>query len=304
MSIVVVGSANTDMVVTVPTIPAQGETVLGNSFNTYLGGKGANQAVAAVRAGGDVTFIASVGQDNFGAEAITRFTQEGINTTAIIRDAKTSGVALIMVNPEGKNCIAVSPEANGKLLPKHIDIQKDTIHESDVVLAQLETPITTITHLGKVANESKATFILNPAPAQPLPDALLACVDIITPNETEAHSLTGVTVNDERSAKQAANLLHDKGVKTVIITLGEQGSYLSCDEHQVMIPAHKVNAVDTTAAGDTYNGSLACAIVAGKPIEEAVRFATAASALSVMRNGALDSAPMLDDIKAFMREKG
>ena len=299
MSIIVIGSANTDMVVTVPTIPREGQTILGNSFNTYLGGKGANQAVAAARAGGDVIFIASLGQDSFADVAIAAFEKEGIDTHCIIREAENSGVALIMVNEQGKNCIAVAPEANMQLSVQHIQGNRETLLKADVVLAQLETPIDTIMEIARITRTIDAPFILNPAPAQTLSDELLNLIDVITPNESEAKMLTGIDVIDEESAHRAAMILKDKGIATVIITMGEQGAYLCDESYQELIPAHKVDAVDSTAAGDIFNGALALALASKKEILQAVKFSNTASALSVMKHGAQASAPTLGDIEHF-----
>lgn len=300
MSIVVVGSSNTDMVVTVPAIPGEGETVLGSNFTTYRGGKGANQAVAAARAGAEVTFIACIGQDGFGDEALDSFAQYQIDTGHVIRYPGRSGVALIMVDANGNNCIAVSPESNAALLPEHIVLNKEVIQQASVVLAQLETPLETIVTLSTWVSAT-TTFIVNPAPAQALDAALLARVDVITPNKTEAEILTGIAVVDLDSAHQAAVVLRQQGVTTVIITLGEQGALVDDDSYSGLVSGHVVQAVDTTGAGDVFNGALAQALVLNLPIVEAVEFANAAAALSVLEPGAQASAPSLSEIEKLLR---
>lgn len=303
MSIVVVGSANTDMVVNVERIPQQGETILGHGFSTHQGGKGANQAVSAARIGESVSFIACIGNDDFGQRALTSYLKEGINTEHIHQTGESSGVALIVVNENGKNAIAVSPEANALLQPKHLDAAEDTLASADIVLAQLETPLDTIVHLANmVANYPNTCFILNPAPAQALPEGLLHQVDIITPNEYEASVLTGIEITDEQSAREAAITLKQKGIKTVIITLGEQGAYLLDDQHDTLIPSFLVNAVDTTAAGDVFNGALACALMKKRNMLDAVRYACAASALAVQKPGAQRSAPKKEAIDALLSD--
>lgn len=302
MSIVVVGSSNTDLVVNVPKIPLEGETILGSKFRTHKGGKGANQAVAASRLGADTTFIACIGNDDFGNRAIKSYNEEGINTKYIQREGETSGVALITVSDQGRNTISVSPESNGLLSPKHIDQALDVIRKAKVVLTQFEIPIPTIEYLIKRCNECSAKFILNPAPALKLPEYLFKFIDIITPNETEAESLTGIKVTDEKSANLSAAKLIQKGVKEVIITLGDKGAYLHSKTQQKLIPGFKVNAIDTTAAGDTFNGALAYSITQNKPTEEAIIFANAASALAVTKNGAQSSTPKFSDVNKFLNK--
>ena len=272
MSIVVIGSSNTDMVVNVGHIPQEGETVLGSGFSIHKGGKGANQAVAAARLGGDVTYIANIGNDEFGDNAISSYEKECINTDHIYRDGNTSGVALIMVSDEsGKNCIAVSPESNNLLSPQNVSDKSEIIKNADVVLVQLETPIETVEKIAQIISDTSTTFILNPAPGRALSDELLSRVDVITPNETEAEILTGVKVTDESTASKAAKILCEKGVATTIITRGSQGAYIYSKNHSQLVPAKKVKAVDTTAAGDTFNGALAKCIVSGESIYKSNR---------------------------------
>lgn len=299
--VVVVGSSNTDMVVKVPHLPAPGETVLGTEFQIAAGGKGANQAVAAARADGRVTLIASIGKDSFGEEALRGFMRDGINIDLVFRvhDAP-SGVALIMVDEQGENSIAVATGANGKLLPKDIEPFASTLGDADVVVLQLEIPLETVEAAARIASEQGTCVILNPAPAQELPDALLKHVSILTPNESEVALLTGVDVSDEAGLARAATVLRERGVRNVLITLGARGTYVAADGTEQVIPSFEVKAVDTTAAGDVFNGALAADLAEGKDLLEAVRFASAAAALSVTKIGAQPSAPNRAEIHAFM----
>lgn len=290
--IVVIGSTNTDMVVKSARIPAPGETILGGRFLMNPGGKGANQAVAAARLGGDVTFVAKVGDDLFGREAKALFRKEGINATYVFTDAEEpSGVALIMVDAKGENCISVASGANGELSPDDIDAVEDRIAHADMVLLQLETPLATVQYAADLAVGKGVAVILNPAPACELPSDLYECLEVITPNESEAELLTGIRVTDEASAAEAARALCDKGVLQVVITMGAKGAYVYDGADGVMVPAVKVEAVDTTAAGDVFNGALAVALAEECPLVEAVRFAVKASAVAVTRMGAQASAP-------------
>ncbi len=290
--ILVIGSSNTDMVIKTEHLPAPGETILGGNFFMNAGGKGANQAVAAARLNGDVTFIAKVGNDVFGKEAIELFNKENINTDFVFIDDKNpSGVALITVDEKGENCIAVAQGANGNLLLDDVLTLEHVLKQADIILVQLEIPIKTIEYAATIAKQNNKTFILNPAPACALSDELLSKISIITPNEKEASMLSGIEVRDINSAKQAANVLSAKGIKTVIITLGEEGALLYANNQFNLISTNKVNAVDTTAAGDVFNGALAVALSEKKSIEEAVRFANIAASISVTRLGAQASAP-------------
>ncbi len=301
MSIVVVGSSNSDMVVKVPHIPIPGETVMGGDFQIHKGGKGANQAVAAARSGGQVTFIANIGCDELGDAAIRHFAKENIDTTYIIRDKERSGVALIMVTTAGENIIAVSPESNALLTPTHIETCANVLQQADIILVQLEIPLETVMKISELAQQYKVKLILNPAPAQALPQKLLQNVNIITPNETEASSLTQVVVKDIQSAKQAGECLMRLGVEQVIITLGKRGSLLATKSGFYHFPAYQVTTIDTTAAGDVFNGVLAKSLVAGDDIKTAVGYANAASALSVTLSGAQSAAPNAAAITDFLR---
>jgi len=301
MSIVVIGSSNTDMIIKVPRIPKAGETILGGVFTTAAGGKGANQAVAAARAGGKVAFVARVGDDMFGDQAIKAFIKDGINVEHVIKDKTApSGVAEIFVAQDGENSIAVASGANANLSVNDVLNAKKQITRAKIVIMQLETPIDTIHAAARLCYEHGVDVILNPAPAQPLPDELFKFITVITPNETEVELLTGIHVIDEKTAGQAAKILHDKQIATVIITLGVKGAYLSTPEFKGIISGFKVTAVDTTAAGDVFNGALAVALAEKGNLIEAVTFANAAAALSVTKLGAQPSAPFHKEIQVFL----
>ena len=295
--VVVVGSSNTDMVIKADHLPVPGETILGGEFLMNPGGKGANQAVAAARLGASVDFVARVGNDLFGRESLNGFEQENINTDFIVVDAENpSGIATITVDRKGENCIAVASGANLALSPADIDLALAQIQAADVILMQLEVPISTIEHTAALGSKFGKCVILNPAPAQTLSDKLLAQLDVITPNETEAKILTGINVVDQKSAERAAHILREKGVGTVVITLGAQGAFVQSEAGSKMVPTRKVTPVDTTAAGDTFNGALAVGLANGQSIEVAVEFANQAAAISVTRMGAQSSAPRLAEL--------
>ena len=301
--IVVIGSSNTDMIVKMPRIPQPGETILGGKFSTAAGGKGANQAVGAARAGGSVALIARLGADMFGDRALRKFTDDGIQTDHITRDENApSGVALIFVDEKGENSIAVASGANANLSAEDIQNAADTIASADIVLMQLEIPLATVQAAARIAADNPAKVILNPAPAQALPDELLQRVTILTPNESEAEILTGIKVETEAQAADAARALQAKGIETVIITLGPRGAYVVSADYEGLIPSYKVTAVDSTAAGDIFNGVLAVSLAEKKPIPDAVRFASAAAALSVTKLGAQPSAPKRNEIENFLND--
>lgn len=303
-TIIVIGSSNTDMIVQTPHLPRPGETVLGGTFSTAAGGKGANQAVAAAKVGGSVTFVARVGQDGFGDQAVQGFADQGINVDYVVRDSQApSGVALISVDDHGENCIVVASGANNNLGVEDLNTAADVMASADTVLMQLETPLETVEAAARMAHEQGSRVILNPAPACELSDALLGHVSILTPNETEAELLTGITVTDEDSAQKAAEALIGRGVETVILTLGAAGAYVYTEGFQAMVPSYPVDPVDTTAAGDTFNGVLAVALAEGRSLEQAVTFANAAAALSVTRLGAQPSAPDRESVEAFLEEQ-
>lgn len=296
-SIVIIGSSNTDMVIKSPHLPAPGETILGGTFFMNAGGKGANQAVAAARLGGHVSFIAKVGKDIFGKEAILLFKKEGIDISSVLKDKKNpSGVALITVDDKGENCISVASGANAALTPANVKKFKSKIEEASILLMQLETPLDTISFAASHAAMHGVRIIINPAPAAPLPDELLSKLSVITPNEKEAEMLTGVPVFDVSSAEKAARLLYEKGVGSIIITMGSKGALLLHENKCSLVETVKVDAVDTTAAGDVFNGALAVALSEGKNMEDAVRFACRAASISVTRLGAQSSAPYLHEL--------
>jgi len=294
--IVVIGSSNTDMVVKSGKLPLPGETILGGIFLMNAGGKGANQAVAAARLGGNVVFVSKVGNDIFGIQIIERLKNENINTEYVFVDEKNpSGTALIMVNDAGENCIVVAPGANANLLPADITHIKN-LADAEIILMQLEIPMETIETVAKKAKSVLQKLIINPAPAQPLSDELLNGLFLITPNETEAKLLTGITVTDATTASQAAEVFLHKGVENVIITLGRQGAYFQNCNLKLKVNAPVVQAIDTTAAGDTFNGAIAVALEEKMDWEDALKFSVEASSISVTRMGAQSSVPYRNEI--------
>lgn len=300
-NILVVGSSNTDMIIKMKKMPKPGETVIGGRFSMAAGGKGANQAVAAARAGGNVTFIGRVGCDIFGETALKGFIEDGLNVDNVIKDTvEPSGVALIFVDENAENSIAVASGANAALIPKDINDCAHAIGKTDILLMQLETPIDTIETAAKIAAENNVIVILNPAPAQKLNKKLLKLVSIITPNETETELLVGFPIKNEKDADRAAKVFMELGIKTVIVTLGSKGAFVFSDSFKGLVPAFSVKAIDTTAAGDVFNGALAVGLSEGKHIKDAVVFASAAAALSVTKMGAQTSAPKREDIDKFI----
>lgn len=309
----VIGSSNTDMVIKGSKLPAPGETVIGGTFLMNPGGKGANQAVAAARlvavtsstanllpVPSAVTFVANVGNDIFGRQALQQFERESIRTDFVTTDPdEPSGVALIGVDRQGENCIMVASGANARLGQAQVAEALAAETETTVVLLQLETPISTVDYAIRQSHARRMRVVLNPAPAQPLDAALLACLYVITPNESEAELLTGVRVTDENTAEQAARRLHEAGVPNVVITLGARGAYLSTPSCALLIAAPLVTATDTTAAGDCFNGALAVAIAEGRDLPEAVAFACKAASISVTRMGAQASLPHRHEVDSL-----
>ena len=304
--IVVVGSSNTDLIIKVPEIPRPGETLLGGKFMTFPGGKGANQAVAVARAGGDVIFIASVGDDPYGEEAIKGYRLENINIENIkVCKGVPSGIAMITISDIGENAITVAPGANAELTPADLEEIEEPFLEADYMLIQLETPLETVQKAVELCIEFNTRVILNPAPAAELPDEILKRVSIITPNVIEAERLTGITVTNESTASVAADALHQRGIETVIITMGAMGAYLSdrATGTRKMVPGFSVKAVDTTAAGDVFNGQLAVSLAEGRQLKRAIIEAHAAAALSVQKLGAQTSIPRREETDYFLEEK-
>jgi len=295
--ILVIGSSNTDMVIKTNNFPAPGETILGGRFLMNAGGKGANQAVAAARLGGMVTFIGKIGDDIFGKQAVQQLEDEGINVNFVAVDHENpSGVAMITVDHKGENSIVVAPGSNGTLSSGDFNKALSELQDAEFVLMQLEIPIPTVEYIAQIAAQKQKKVILNPAPAAKLSDELLQNLYIITPNETEAELLTQIKVTDEQSALKAAEALHKKGVEIVIITMGAAGAFLLINGESEIIHASKVKAVDTTAAGDTFNGALAVGLSEGKTIQESIAFANKAAAISVTRIGAQSSVPYRKEI--------
>ncbi|MGI8582657.1 MAG: ribokinase [Chitinophagaceae bacterium] len=291
-TIIVIGSSNTDMVLKTERFPKPGETILGGDFFMFQGGKGANQAVAAARLGGEVTFICKVGADLFGDNAINHYSKENINVSQISKAESTpSGVALITVNAEGENEIVVASGANALLSPKDIESAQEILSTAEYFLTQLETPLSTVEYLANYARSHKKKLILNPAPAAAIPSSIYEGLFLITPNETEAEILTGIEVTNEETAKQAAEVLKTKGVINIIITMGSKGAYVYTGGFKGIIETCKVKAIDTTAAGDVFNGALPVALSKNKCWKEAVEFACKAAAFSVTQMGAQSSAP-------------
>ncbi|MHA6963810.1 ribokinase [Zobellella denitrificans] len=302
MTLTVAGSINIDHVIRLPQFPRPGETLTGRDYRIVPGGKGANQAVAAARAGAATRFVACVGEDALADSLVAGFAADGIDTTAIDTVAGVNtGVALIQVNDNGENTIALAAGANGELTPARLERHSAALN-CEQLLLQLEIPLDTNLAAARAAKAQGARVVLNPAPARSLPDELLALVDLITPNETEAEQLTGVAVSDDAGAAAAAEALHAKGIDTVIITLGARGVWLSERGQGRRVPGFSVQAVDTTAAGDTFNGALAAALQQGRPLAQAVRFAQAAAAISVTRPGAQTSVPFRAEIEALLEQ--
>lgn len=303
--LVVLGSINADHILNINQFPQPGETVIGQQYKVAFGGKGANQAVAAGRSGADIAFIACVGADDIGERIRQQLATDRIDTQPIeaIADS-TTGVALIFVNAEGENVIGIDAGANAAVTPDYLNRYRQRVIDADALLMQLESPLETVIAAAKLAKQHQTQVILNPAPACELPDELLAMIDMITPNETEAQRLTGIAVNNDADAERAANILHDKGIGCVIITLGSRGVWLSEKGKGELVPGFKVKAVDTIAAGDTFNGALVTALLEGKVMSDAVRFAHAAAAIAVTRPGAQPSVPWREEIDAFLQQQG
>ncbi|WP_286313014.1 ribokinase [Romboutsia ilealis] len=298
-NICVIGSLNMDLVVNVDAMPKPGQTIIGSNFKEVPGGKGANQAVAMARLNGNVSMIGKVGEDGFGQTLINSLKNDKVDTTYIQTTKGSTGVALITVDKNAQNSIVVSPGANFEVKEEDIDNNIKAIENSDIVVLQLETPLNTIKYALNKAKELNKYTILNPAPAVKLDDEIIKNVDLLTPNETELEIISGVSIETEEDIQKAAQIMIKKGVKELIVTLGSKGSLYINKEKSMFKKAYKVEAVDTTAAGDSYTGALAVALSQDKGIEDAMDFASKVGALSVLKEGAQSSLPTLEDVKNF-----
>ncbi|HEX9188945.1 MAG TPA: ribokinase [Vicinamibacteria bacterium] len=299
--VVVVGSSNVDLVMKLPRLPKVGETVTDGVFAQVFGGKGANQAVGAARAGGDVAFVGCVGDDAYGGQVIESLRADGIDTRFVFEEESVAtGTALIMVGGEGHNCISVAPGANYRLTPRHVDRAREALAGAAVVGTQCEIPPDTLDRVIALGAELGKPVLLNLAPARAVSDASLARLAVLAVNETEAEFLTGLPVASEADVEKVAGALRAKGARTVVLTLGARGAFVAGDGVKALVPGFPVEAVDTTAAGDVHCGALAVALVEGRPLLEAVRFANAAAAISVTRLGAQPSAPTRAEIDELL----
>ena len=304
-NLVVLGSINADHILNLETFPTPGETVTGNQYQVAFGGKGANQAVAAGRSGANIAFIACTGDDDTGERVRKQLASDNIDVSPVsVVEGESTGVALIFVNAEGENVIGIHAGANAALTTERVEAQRGIIAGAEALLMQLESPVESVLAAAKIAHENHTSVVLNPAPARVLSDELLALVDIITPNETEAEKLTGIRVENDDDAARAALALHDKGIGTVIITLGSRGVWASVNGEGRRVPGFKVKAIDTIAAGDTFNGALVTALLEGKAMDDAIRFAHAAAAIAVTRKGAQPSVPWRKEIDEFLSQQG
>lgn len=297
--ILVVGSINADLVVRAPRFPAPGETLSGEDLKIIPGGKGANQAVAAARQGSSVAMVGRVGKDSFGPDLIGNLKQNGVDTTHVLTDSQSaSGTAIIVVDAQGQNSIVLSPGGNGRVTEE--DLNPVAFSEYKLLLLQLEIPIQTVLAAARRAKESGVRVILNPAPAYPLPDELLALSDVIVPNEPELSMLTGESVHDIPSAENAARMLLERGVKNVIVTLGSRGALIVNQELASHIPAFQVEVVDSTAAGDAFIGGFASALLRDRSMEEAVQYGCGCGALATTKFGAQPSLPTREEVERFV----
>jgi ribokinase len=305
MGILVLGSFMMDLVVRTERAPEAGETIIGQSFGRFPGGKGANQAVAAARLGGKVRMAGKLGRDQFGDEFLSVLAAEGVDTDLILRDETApTGVGSIVVEQSGQNRIIVVPGANMQYTAEETDRLEPVIRESKLLIMQLEMRMEVVQRAAELAARHGVPVILNPAPARSLDDALLANVSYLTPNETELEILSGLPVRDVGEAERAAKRLLDKGVRHIIVTLADKGALICTESGTEHVPGFPVQAVDTVAAGDSFNGALAVQLIGGKPLAEAVRYANAVGALTVTKQGAIPSLPTADEVQAFLAARG
>jgi ribokinase len=308
LDILVIGSLNADLVVRAPHFPQPGETIGGDDLQIIPGGKGANQAVAAARQGASVAMLGRVGKDGFGDLLLDNLGKNNVDTSKIERDDAATGTAIIVVDENGQNSIVLSAGANGKVSPADVDrassLAQPPAGNPSLILLQLEIPTPTVLHAAQYARKNNIRVILNPAPAQPLPDELISLIDFIIPNETELSLLTGIEVKDISSAGQAAKILLNRGARNVIVTLGEKGALVVSGAQVKQVDTYKVDIVDTTAAGDAFIGGFASALLRGVEIEEAVKYANACGALAVTKFGAQPSLPTKEEVERFMSLRG
>lgn len=296
-----VGSYNTDLAVTAPRFPTAGETLLGGRLRVGPGGKGSNQAIAAARLGAEAKFVGRLGRDSFGEEALKTLAREGVDSSFVVVDGESpTGAAIILVTEAGENQIVVAPGANLNLSPGDVEAAASVFEKGSVLLTQMEVPPAATAKAAELARTAGAFSILNPAPASREAGRLLPLFDLITPNETEAGLLVGATVDTEKAAREAGRRLLERGARAVLITLGAKGSVLVCPDQEIFTPAFPVEVKDTTGAGDAFNGALALALACGEALDSALRFATAAAALSVTRPGTADSMPSLGEVQDFL----
>lgn len=301
-SLLVVGSANMDMVVVAEAFPQPGETIFGKQFAMYPGGKGANQAVCCAKLGGSTHFMGKMGVDIFHDRLVQNMQKDGVVLDHLLTDEKEStGIALITVDGHGENEIVVISGSNMKLSPADVEANARIFNQVNVVLAQLEIPLETVEKAAELSKAADALFILNPAPARALPTSLLRLVDYLTPNRIELEVLSGVAIDDSlESVETAARKLLHAGVKNVLVTLGERGAFLVNAETARLFPSRKVKPVDTTAAGDAFNGAFALALSRGEQVLQAIQFASQVAAFTVTRMGAQSSMPTREEFSAWL----
>ncbi|MCD4671866.1 MAG: ribokinase [Anaerolineaceae bacterium] len=302
MAVIILGSINMDLVVQTPRFPRPGETLIGHTFFTAPGGKGANQAVAAAKLGVPACMVGRVGKDVFGDNLLESLQQNGVDISSVMQDdEQPSGTAVIFVDDQAENEIVIVAGANGTVGESDLDRLESALQAGGQLLLQLEVPMETVVAAARLAHEQGVTVIFDPAPVKTLPDELYAYIDIITPNESEASALVGFTVDDEVSAGQAAQVLQERGARQVVVKMGSKGAYWHDGQQAVFLPAFKVDAVDTVAAGDAFNGALAAGLSEGLPMQEALRWGMAGGAISTTRIGAQPSLANREELLALLQ---